>query len=351
MGGMRLTALLALLAASGALASEPAASAFASLPADPAPPELVRGMHYWISNEDHLHLFHPEVKDKGGLYIGVGTDQNYLLGAWARAEALVLMDFDQSIVDLHRVYRVIFLTAETPEEFLRLWQLKSRPEVRRLIQEGYAGKKERYGALQAFATARWPVERRLLRVVAQMKQAALPSFLTDAAEYTHVRRLYQEDKVFMVRGDLTARRTLRAVGQAATQAGMRVGVLYLSNAEQYFPYDAQYRANIRGLPFSGSGVVLRTSGERGVKRVKGTYYHYNTQSGANFMAWLADDAKTPDARRMLRATTDSEAERGLSRLALGPDEAREAAKQKLLAKRQVKKPRSPSRPFRTGTMQ
>ncbi|HEX8698624.1 MAG TPA: hypothetical protein VF815_07300 [Myxococcaceae bacterium] len=348
---MRFTALLALLAASGALASEPARSAFASLPADPSPPELVRGMHYWMSNEDHLHLFHPEVKDKGGLYIGVGTDQNYLLGAWARAEALVLMDFDQSIVDLHRVYRVIFLAAETPEEFLRLWQLKSRPEVRRLIQEGYADKKERSGALQAFAVARWPVERRLLRVVEQMKKAALPSFLTDAAEYTHVRRLYQESKVFMVRGDLTAKRTLRAVGQAATQEGMTVGVLYLSNAEQYFPYGAQYRANIRGLPFSGSGVVLRTSGERGVKRVKGTYYHYNTQPGANLAAWLDDDAKTPNVRRMLRATTDSDAVRGLSRLELGPGEARELANQKLLAKRQVKKPRSPSRPTRAEAVQ
>ncbi|HLL06597.1 MAG TPA: hypothetical protein VK539_38855 [Myxococcaceae bacterium] len=346
MGGMRLTALLALLAASGALASEPALSAFANLPADPAPPELVRGMHYWMSNEDHLDLFHPAVKDKGGLYIGVGTDQNYLLGAWARAEALVLMDFDQSIVDLHRVYRVIFLAAETPEEFLRLWQLESRPEVRRLIKEGYSDKQERNSALSAFATARWAVERRLLRVVGQMKKAALPSFLTDAAEYAHVRRLYQKDKVFMVRGDLTARRTLRAVGQAATKSGKTVGVLYLSNAEQYFPYDAQYRANIRGLPFSESSVVLRTSGERGPKRVKGTYYHYNTQAGANFAAWLADDAKTPDARRMLRATTDSATVRGLSRLELLPEEAREAAKQKLLAKRLVKKARTPARPTR-----
>jgi hypothetical protein len=348
---MRLTALLALLAASAALASEPALSAFASLPADPAPPELVRGMHYWMSNEDHLDLFYPSVKDKGGLYVGVGTDQNYLLGAWARAEALVLMDFDQSIVDLHRVYRVIFLAAETPEEFLRLWQLKSRPEVRRLIKEGYADKKHRFGALQAFATARWPVERRLLRVVEQMKKAALPCFLSDAAEYAHVRRLYQEDKVFMVRGDLTAKRTMSAVGQAATQAGKTVGVLYLSNAEQYFPYDAQYRANIRGLPFSESSVVLRTSGENGLKRVKGTYYHYNTQPGLNFAAWLAADAKTPNARRMLLSTADSDTVRGLSRLELGPEQAREVAKQKLLAKRQLKKARGPSRPPRAEAVQ
>ena len=62
---------------------------------------------------------------------------------------------DQAIVDLHRVYRVIFLAAETPEDFLRLWQWKSRPEVRRLIQEGYSGKQQRAGALRAFSIARW----------------------------------------------------------------------------------------------------------------------------------------------------------------------------------------------------
>src|SRR5688572_7729385 len=55
---MRLLALLVALASSVAAASGPDLSAFASLPADPAPPELVRGLHYWISNENDLALFH-----------------------------------------------------------------------------------------------------------------------------------------------------------------------------------------------------------------------------------------------------------------------------------------------------
>jgi hypothetical protein len=333
---MRVFALLAILLSCVASASEPALSAFANLPADPAPPELVRGNHYWISNEDHLELFYDAVKDKGGLYMGVGSDQNYLLGAWARAELLVLMDFDQSIVDLHRVYRVLFLKAETPGEFLRLWSQESRPEVRRLIEEGYPDKKERVPVLRAYGIARWAVERRLHRVVEQMKKASLPCFLVDEAEYAHLRRLYQEDKVFMVRGDLTARRTVGAIGRAAEQAGKKVGVLYLSNAEQYFPYDAQYRSNIRELPLDESSVVVRTSGQRGITHVKGTYYHYNTQSGASFVAWLAD-AKTRSVLTMLRYAPDTEKAHGLSRLDTGPDEAREAMKQKLLAKWQAKK--------------
>ncbi|WP_309892789.1 hypothetical protein [Archangium sp.] len=337
---MRLLALFVALASTVAAASGPDLSAFASLPADPAPPELVRGLHYWISNENDLALFHDAVKDKGGVYVGVGSDQNYLLGAWARAEILVLLDFDQSIVDLHRVYRVVFQAAETPEDFRRLWGLKSRPEVRRLIQEGYTDPRERARALQAYGSARWAVERRLNRVVEQMAKASLPCFLVDEADYAHLRRLFLEGKVFMVRGDLTAKRTVSAVGRAVAQAGMKVGVLYLSNAEQYFPYDSRYRSNLRALPLDEASVVVRTSGQRGISHVKGTYYHYNTQSGASFLAWL-EDAKTRDVRAMLRHAPPSGTVYGLSRLDIGPEEAREALKQRLLAKRPVKKGKKP----------
>ena len=52
--------------------------------------------------------------------MGVGTDQNYLIAGWSRPEVLVLMDFDQVVVDLHRVYQLAFLHAESPEAFLRL---------------------------------------------------------------------------------------------------------------------------------------------------------------------------------------------------------------------------------------
>ncbi|WP_375771942.1 hypothetical protein NR798_13980 [Archangium gephyra] len=333
---MRVLALAVLLASFVAAANEPALDAFARLPADPAPPELVRDSHFWISNEDHLELFYEAVKDKGGLYMGVGSDQNYLLGAWARAEVLVLMDFDQSIVDLHRVYRVIFQAAETPEDFLRLWRQESRAEVRRLIEEGYPHRLERVGALRAYGTARWAVERRLKRLVEQMAKASLPCFVVDAAEYAHIRRLYQENKVFMVRGDLTAHRTVSAIGRAAAQVGRKVGVLYLSNAEQYFPYDARYRSNIRALPLDERTVVVRTSGQRGITHVKGTYYHYNTQSGSSFLAWL-EDPKTRDARVMLRYAPDTGEARGLSRLDTGPAEAREALTQKRLEKRTIRK--------------
>ena len=318
MPAMRLIALAALLSASLASAAGTDLAAFSQLPTDPAPPELVRDSHYWVSNEDHLELFHASVKDKGGVYIGVGSDQNYLMAAWARSEVLVLMDFDMAIVDLHRVYRVIFRAAETPADFQRLWKPESRAEVNRLIQEGYEDKAQRAGALRAYGTARWSVHHRLLRVKEQMAKASLSYFFVDAADYAHIRRLYMEDKVFMVRGDLTANKTMVAIGAAAAKAKLKVGVLYLSNAEQYFNYGPQFRANMRALPLDEHSVVVRTSGQRGVTHIKGTYYHYGTQSGASFLAWL-EDPKTLDVREMLRFAPDTGKPVGLSRLDQGPE--------------------------------
>lgn len=336
---MRFLPLAAVLVSALALAQQPSGSPLPPLPEDPAPKEIVRGLHYWVSNEAHLELFHGAVKDHPGLYVGVGSDQNYLLAAWARAEPLVLLDFDQSIVDLHRVYRVLFREAATPEDFLRLWRAESRAEVRRLITQGYPERKQRQGALLAHASARASVERRLLRVVARMKALSLPCFLVDAGDYAHIRRLYLEDKVHLVRGDLTAARSMSALGRAAREAKHSVGVLYLSNAEQYFDYGPRFRANIQGLPLDERGVVVRTSGQRGISHVKDDYYHYNTQSGPSFLRWL-EDRKTRNVRGMLRYAPDTDVAVGLSRLDSGPDEARELKKQQLVAKALVKRARA-----------
>ena len=61
---------------------------------DPAPPATTRGRHYFTSNEHSPELFRQPVSGLGGIVTGVGAEQMYLLGGWARAEVLVLTDFD-----------------------------------------------------------------------------------------------------------------------------------------------------------------------------------------------------------------------------------------------------------------
>ena len=57
------------------------AQAIAAIAPDPPPPKLASNTHYMISNEDRPQVFRDVVKDRGGVYVGVGSEQNWLIGA------------------------------------------------------------------------------------------------------------------------------------------------------------------------------------------------------------------------------------------------------------------------------
>ena len=122
-------------------ATQPDLSAFSKLERDPRPKSITRNAHYVISNENHHHLFEPALsKLKGGVVAGVGSDQMYLFAGWAKPEALVPMDFDQVIVDLHYVYGAMFRKAETPAELIALWSPrmgKTLPSIQSFRTKSY----------------------------------------------------------------------------------------------------------------------------------------------------------------------------------------------------------------------
>ncbi len=270
----------------------PSLAAFAALPADPAPDEIVRGLHYWVSNEERPELFKPELEalGPGGVLVGVGTDQNYLYAGWMKPAALVLMDFDGAVPALHKAYRAVFLRAATIAEFNALWSHKGRRELTAAVDEDVAPGPERDEVHAVLKDARAIVNAHNKRFAAGFVERAVPTFLTDDAQYQTVRRLFLEGRVFMVRGDLTAARTVRAIADATTKAGLTVRALYLSNAEQYFGYDQGYRANILALPADERSLALRTMsrGKFGFAK-DGGLYHYNVQSLLSFKSWLADE--------------------------------------------------------------
>lgn len=288
--------------ASPAKAQNESLALFRNLPSDRPPEEITKNSHYWISNETRLDLFHDSVKDRGGVYIGVGSDQNYLMAGWAKSEVLVLMDFDQKIVDLHRVYNVAFREAANKEEFIALWQESSSKKLRDLVSQHYPDKKTQKAALQAHQAARRIIGIRFRKVIKLMTEAKLPSFLTDDAQYQYVRSLILNDKVFMVAGDMTAKITMRAIGKAIAGAGLRVGVLYLSNAEQYFGLRSTFQENIHSLPSDDKSLVVRTNGWRHLSWVNKTEYHYNVQALDNFKLFLSKNAPRTTGRMLQQAT-------------------------------------------------
>ena len=270
--------------ATSALSQIPAAWATAmhAVVEDPPPPELVRDTHYIVSNESRQDLFKDSIAAHGGALLGVGSDQNYLLAGWSRPELLILFDFDQVVVNVHRVYRAFFLNAATPEAFRRLWDPKNEAEALAIIDATY---KEKEPArlpyvVRAYRMARHSVPRRLSAVLTTQKGLGVRSFLDDQAQYDYIVQLFRTDRVYMVRGDLASGGCLSSIAAALTPLGIKVRVVYLSNAERYFPYTPGYKKSMLALPVDDQTVILRTRAKRdGV-------YEYLTQDASNFRSWL-----------------------------------------------------------------
>jgi hypothetical protein len=238
---------------------------------------LTNDTHYFASNERDLDLVAASLQDLGGVVVAVGADPGYVLAAWADAEALVLIDLDPAIVALHRVYAALFAAADGPQEFRRLWSTDARAEARAIV--GAQGP-DADALLAVFEAAQPAVERRLAELDRRMAAAGRAWLLSDAALYERVAGLVRAGKVIALRGDFTRAGTVRAVADALDAAGLRVGLLYLSNIEQYFLYTAEFRDNVGALPLAG-GQVLRTLPGRPAG------FEYILQQGAHFQAWAA----------------------------------------------------------------
>ena len=283
--------IIFVLTACVSLTSVVHAGGFAELPSDPKPPKTTRSNHYVVSNEKRHFLFKDAVENVGGVFIGVGSDQVYLMAAWAKPEVLVPMDFDQFIVDLHGIYRLVFLKASTPAAFLELWADKDG--MKSLIREQAKNDKEYATWLEVLEFGRKTITSRLKRTKKQYTKLKVPTFLTDQAQYDFLVGLFKADKVFPVRGDLTKDQTMLAIAKATREANLHVGAIYLSNAEQYFPFSEQYRANFKAFPFNDRSVVLRTLPD-GKKQ-----YYYFTQKGTLFQDWM-DRARIRKVFSMLK---------------------------------------------------
>jgi hypothetical protein len=271
------------------------AAVLAGIPADPPPEHLSADVHFPTSNENQLHLWHAALKDRGGAFLGVGTDQVYQMAAWAKSDLIVAMDFDQVVVDLHWAYRAMFLAAKTPKEFLELWSAKKTKELDEILDKGIANEAQRKATKDAVSAYRRRIELRLHRERGDMELNKLKTFLDDQGQYDFIVQQITAGRWVAVRGDLTADKTVLGVGAALKQLGIPLRVYYPSNAERYWPYSQQYRDNMLSLPMDDKTIVLRTQGAASKTNVDP--YHYVVQSGPNFTLWMKQP--TPRVINML----------------------------------------------------
>jgi hypothetical protein len=261
---------------------------FFGSPDDDVPPRRngILGMHeeehYITGNERTLDLYHPLIEDLGGGYLGVGTDQAYLLVDWARSDVAWLIDYDAEVQVVHELYRRFFLAAQGPEEFLALWSRDGRAAAKAVLEAEVEPARARQ-LVTAYDTYRAEIDKRLAKVKQRMQKVALPCYLTDAERYQHLRTMLEEGRIRPMLANLLDDRAILGIAEAARALEVPIRVLYLSNAEQYWRrYEPQYRQNIAALPFDDDAVLLRTLLRVSIDKD----FHYNVQPAKNYVQWL-----------------------------------------------------------------
>ncbi|HVI01320.1 MAG TPA: hypothetical protein VM869_21530 [Enhygromyxa sp.] len=278
--------------------------------------------HYVKTNERRHDVWFPYIADKRGIYVGVAADQNYTLMAVAKAEYAFLMDLDWRITELHRAYEVLIEASETPQALFDRFLAKNADSSAALIEEAL---KDQVSAerlkqiVMSWKAARETVYLHLDNVINRDQDGVNTSWLSNPDYYAHVRKLYQSDRIRHLVGDLTGPNTLQTIAKAAEGLGLPVSVLYLSNAEEYYDYTAQYRSNIKALPITDSSVVLRTIySDKWVHA--DALWNYQVQPLADYKARLEDPKNSRRTRMLDNAGKEGVLEKnletvnGLSRL-------------------------------------
>jgi len=277
------------------------AARLAKIPWDKA--SMVNMTHYVTSNENRHEKFRVALEGHptGGVFIGIGADQNYMLVGWSRPELAIMADFDKYVVAVHDVYAAFFAAAETPSAFFRLWESVNRSRAKDAIRAYFPDKAKRKKVWGMYKYSRKLVEGRLVWLRRHMKKKGVACVWTDADQYSFVRDLVRAGRVVAVLADLTGSKALAGIGDAARELKLPVRTLFTSNAEHYFDFTKNFRANILGLPIDDKSLVLRT---RSLGQGK---YEYYSQKLTN-MAMFLKDTGTARVYDMFRRRSDTATE-------------------------------------------
>ena len=268
-----------------------------------------------ISNErSYLHA----VSDlraadvRGGVYLGVGPDQNFSYIAEIEPELAIIVDIRRDNVLQHLIYKALFHEARNRLEYLalltgrpvpddvaawsgaeladllvRLDSLRvddaSRATARRRVREAIegfgfalsAGERETidrfHGAfMEAGLELRfrshgrapqfyYPTYRELLTEVDREGRPA--SYVADEERWRRVRRLQLADRVIPVVGDLGGDVALPAIAEHLRARNLEVTAFYTSNVEFYLVGDRVFGAfvrNLASLPLAPGSVLIKS---------------------------------------------------------------------------------------------
>jgi hypothetical protein len=254
----------------------------------------------------------------GGVYIGVGPDQNFSYIALIRPSVAFMLDVRRDNMLEHLLFKSLFALSRNRFEYLlRLLGKPIPPDVDAWSDRPIADilarvNAERVDSQAVLATRRASNEKILkfgvpltshdrevieryrstfvsegletrFSSIGRNNRYDYPSFgrlimetdrngkrisyLADEAAFQLVRAMQREDRIVPVVGNVAGDKAVKAIGSYAADHGLKVSAFYLSNVEQYLMGRdggfQEYARNVKALPHEPSSVIIRSFFGRG----------------------------------------------------------------------------------------
>lgn len=266
-----------------------------------------------VSNEIRFQWVLPELTRAvrpGGVYLGVGPEQNFTYIAALRPKLAFVLDVRRGNVDLHLMYKALFELATDRADFVSRLLSRKRPlgltpsstaaEIfsafagvdanegfaaetlatirNRLVTVNHlpltgadldrigaihhvfllAGTKIQYSPYGSFGGTVQPTYADLMAATDEAGQAR--SFLASEQAFAFVRDLERRNLIVPVVGNFAGPKTLRAIGRYVRRNSAQVSTFYVSNVEEYLRQDGVWQAfcgNLASLPIDETSALVR----------------------------------------------------------------------------------------------
>ena len=319
-------AVLAIASLGASCTREPGPSATSASPGDvaiqlaPLSAELSEPSGYFdtdnlISNETSYLQVAESLADsapKGGVYIGVGPDQNFTYIARVRPRYAFIVDIRRQNMLQHLLFAALLARANDPYQYLCLlfsracpaatpegaragmdgvlqaldaqkpseaafdanleaayqhiegtlkfsMRAKDRMDVRNIYRAFFDEQSEiRFRTFGRTSGTYHPTYRMLLG--ARSPGGRFGSFLSSREDYDFVRSLSRAQRIVPVVGDFAGPDALRGIGRWVRERGLTVSAFYTSNVEFYLVRNRvfdRFVANVRELPRAPDSVIIR----------------------------------------------------------------------------------------------
>jgi hypothetical protein len=246
----------------------------------------------------------------GGVYLGVGPEQNFTYIAALRPKVAFILDVRRGNVDLHLMYKALFELSADRADFVSRLLSRARPAglttnstaveifaafaavepnerladdtlatIRDRLVTGHrfpltgddlarieaihrvfllAGTRIQYSPFGSFGGTVQPTYADLM--VATDEAGQMRSFLASEQAFMFVKDLERRNLVVPVVGNFAGPKTLRAIATYVRRNGARVSTFYVSNVEEYLRQDGVWQAfcgNLAALPIDESSAFIR----------------------------------------------------------------------------------------------